>query len=61
MTLSYQCVIQNFEVGSIAVGATKLVVEPIAMGGRVFEITRMTEEYCKVRERVVSCGEAQYL
>lgn len=54
MTLSYNCVIQNFEVGSIAVGATKLVVEPIAMGGRVFEITRMTEEYCKVRERDIS-------
>ena len=49
MTLSYDCVIQNFEVGNIVVGATKLVVEPIYMGGRVFQITRMTEEYCKVR------------
>lgn len=54
MTLSYQCVIQNFAVGNLAVGATKMVVEPIAMGGRVFEITRMTEEYCKVRERDIS-------
>ena len=35
MTLSYECVIQNFEVGNIAVGATKLVVEPIYMGGRI--------------------------
>ena len=47
MTLSYQCVIQTlkdqyccdcYQVGSGAI-----------MGGRVFEITRMTEEYCKVR------------
>ena len=55
MTLSYQCVIQNFEVGSIAVERYQVGSgTPIAMGGRVFEITRMTEEYCKVRERYVS-------
>jgi hypothetical protein len=32
------------------VDSTLLIVEPIAYGGRVLEITRLTEEYCKVRE-----------
>jgi len=49
MTLSYECVIQNFTGGkSIPVGST---VEVLEADGRLYTIKRVTEEYCKVRER----------
>lgn len=51
MTLSYDCVTQNFATGDIAVGATVVVLEA---DGRCYHITRMTEEYCKVRERDIT-------
>ena len=52
MLLTFECVAQNWPSCALMhVGATKVVVEPIAMGGRVFEIKRQTEEYCKVYER----------
>ena len=47
MTLSFDCVIQNFAVGNLAVGST---VEVLEADGRLYTITRVTEEYCKVRE-----------
>lgn len=55
MTLTFNCVAQNWPacVG-MKVGSTKLIVEPIAMGGKVFEITRQTEDYCKVSEKEVA-------
>lgn len=52
MTLSYDCVTQNFTGGeSIPVGSTVVVLEA---DGRCYEITRMTAEYCKVRERDIT-------
>lgn len=50
MTLSYNCVIQNFTVGDLAVGDTEVVVETAYGRKRVFEICRMTDEYCSVKE-----------
>lgn len=46
MTLSYDCVSQNFFSAGLAVGETVVVVD----GGKVLEIKRMSEEYCKVRQ-----------
>ena len=52
MTLSYNCVIQNFTGGeSIPVGST---VEVLEADGRLYIIKRMCEGYCKVRERDIS-------
>jgi hypothetical protein len=52
MLLSYECVIQNFTGGeSILVGST---VEVLEADGRLYTIKRVSEEYCKVRERDVS-------
>lgn len=52
MTLSYNCVLQNFTGGkSIPVGST---IEVLEADGRLYIIKRMSEEYCKVRERDVS-------
>ena len=52
MTLSYNCVIQNFTGGeSIPVGST---IEVLEADGRLYTITRITEEYCKVRERDIT-------
>ena len=52
MTLSFNCVSQNWpQCLGMKVDSTLLIVEPIAYGGRrVLEVTRLTEEYCKVRE-----------
>ena len=46
MTLSYDCVSQNFFSAGLEIGETVVVVD----GGKVLEIKRMTEEYCKVKE-----------
>lgn len=51
MTLSYQCVIQNFAVGNLAVGST---VEVLEADGRLYTIKRVSEEHCKVRERDIT-------
>ena len=47
MTLSYDCVQQNWFPAGIEVGETVVVVEK---KGEVLEIVRLTEEYCKVRQ-----------
>ena len=47
MTLSYECVSQNFFFAGIEVGETIVVAEE---DGRCYEIKRLTEEYCDVRE-----------
>ena len=46
MTLSYDCVSQNIFSAGLEIGETVIVID----GGKVLEIKRMTEEYCKVRE-----------
>lgn len=52
MLLSYECVIQNFTGGKfILVGDT---VEVLEADGRLYTIKRVSEEYCKVRERDIS-------
>jgi len=48
MTLSYDCVSQNFFSAGLEIGETVIVVD----GGKVLEIKRMSEEYCKVKEIV---------
>lgn len=57
MTLSYECVSQNWpSCKKMKVGSTKLIVQPNAYSGTrgvVLEITRLTKEYCKVREKEV--------
>jgi hypothetical protein len=55
MTLSYQCVVQNFlgVRNALKVGETIIVNAPSSSsfnGVAVLEIVRLTEEYCKVRE-----------
>ena len=54
MTLSFGCVAQNWPVcARMHVGSTKLIVEPKAYSGTrgvVLEITRLTKEYCTVKE-----------
>jgi hypothetical protein len=54
MTLSFECVAQNWPLcARMHVGSTKLIVHPNAYSGTrgvVLEITRLTKEYCKVRE-----------
>ena len=47
MTLSYECVSQNFFSAGLEIGETVVVVED---DGRCYEIKRMSEDYCKVRE-----------
>ena len=46
MTLSYECVSQNYFSAGLEIGESVVVVD----GGKVLEIKRMSEEYCKVRD-----------
>ena len=51
MTLTFECVKQNWpDCANMKVGTAMLIVEPYAMGGRLIEIQRQTEEHCKVRD-----------
>lgn len=55
MTLSFECVIQNFPVcADMSVGSTVVVRDVPASsnpnGVATLEVFRLTEEYCKVRE-----------
>ena len=55
MTLSFECVIQNFPVcADMSVGSTVVVRDVPASsnpnGAATLEVSRLTEEYCKVRE-----------
>jgi len=54
MTLSYDCVTQNFYAAGLAVGESVVVTYVPSSsnpdGVVTLEIIRMTEEYCKVRE-----------
>lgn len=52
MLLSYECVIQNFTGGTyIPLGGT---VEVLEADGRLYIIKRVSDDYCKVRERDIS-------
>jgi hypothetical protein len=57
MTLSFDCVTQNFpSTIGMAVGSTVIVRDVPASSNRngvtTLEIVRLTNEYCKVREAV---------
>jgi hypothetical protein len=55
MTLSYECVLQNFPTcAGMAVGTTVVVRDVPASsnsgGTATLEVIRLTDSYCKVRE-----------
>lgn len=54
MTLSYDCVTQNFYAAGLAVGESVVVTgvpsSSNPSGVATLEIVRLTDEYCKVRE-----------